>query len=73
MRTPNPKSVSGQLRKLVAERPITTREAAERFGKTSAVMSALLNQMRQRGEVVQLSRGSKGVKTGKPAIWGAPE
>ncbi len=70
-RTLSQTSVSGRLRALLNSGPVDTAAAAKLFGKPSAVMSALLNQLRQRGEAVQLRRGSAG-RGGKPAFWGAP-
>ncbi len=71
-RTPDPTSVTGQLREVLRRGPVDTAEAARAFGKTTAVMSAMLNQMRRRGEARQLSVGAKG-KSGKPALWGGPQ
>lgn len=71
-RTPDPNSVSGRIRSMVAEAkaPVSTRDVAERFGITSTVASALLNQCRQRGTVRQVFRGTIGCK-GTPALWAA--
>lgn len=70
-RTPSPTSVSGRLRTLLAAGTLTTREAAALFGKPSAVMSALLNQLRRRGEARQIHRGGLGRRTSN-TLWGAP-
>lgn len=70
-RTRSSTSVSGRLRTLLAAGTLTTREAAETFGKPSAVMSAILNQLRLRGEARQILRGGPGRKTSN-TLWGAP-
>lgn len=72
MNRPQPNSVSGRIRAMIAEAkaPVSTREVAERFGITSTVASALLNQCRQRGTIRQVFRGTIGCK-GTPAMWAA--
>jgi predicted transcriptional regulator len=71
-RTCSPTSVSGQLRAILQRRPLSTREAAQMFGKSSAAMSAILNQLRHMGEARQLHAGTKGI-CGKPALWGGTQ
>jgi len=68
--TPRPKSTSGRIVAYMREarRPVSTREIAELVGVSSAQASAFLNQLRCRGNLRQLSRGSPG-RNAKPATW----
>ena len=71
MNRPQPKSVSGRIRAVIAAAPgpVSTRDIAKQFGLASQVASALLNQLRRRGEIPQASYGRTG-KHATPATWG---
>ena len=71
MNRPQPKSVSGRIRAVIAlaPGPVSTREIADHFGLSSAVASAFLSQLRRRGEIRQVSYGRPG-KYATPATWG---
>lgn len=70
-RTPDPNSVSGRIRAMIADSkaPVSTRDVADRFGLSSTVASALLDQCRRRGTIRQVFRGTVGCKA-TPALWG---
>ena len=74
MNRPQPKSVSGRIRAVIAAAPgpVSTRKIAEQFGLASSVASAFLNQLRVRGEIRQVSYGRPG-KHATPATWGRIE
>lgn len=69
-RTPDPNSVSGRIRTMIAEAksPVSTRDVAARFGITSTVASSLLDQCRRRGTIRQVFRGTIGCNA-TPALW----
>lgn len=72
--TPQPNSKSGRMVGYIAaqRRPVSTREIADKFGVASTVASALLNQLRNRGNLRQVRRGTIGCK-GTPATWATVE
>jgi transposase len=71
MNRPQPKSVSGRIRAVIASAgdPVSTRDIAKQFGLSSSVASAFLIQLRCRGEIRQVSYGRSG-KYATPATWG---
>lgn len=67
---PAAESKSGRIFGYVREslRPVTTREVAQHIGMRTVRASALLDQLRERGNLVQVSPGTRG-RRAKPATW----